>query len=67
MAVLCCVMAKPTIVYNAPFLAEPASAVVESTYHGVSGYYAAPVVTAFASPYLSEYSAYPAFAPTLLR
>lgn len=67
MAVVCCVLAKPTVIaYSAPILAEPASALVESTYHGVSGFYAAaPAV--YASPYLSAYSAYPAYATTLLR
>lgn len=61
-------MAKPTLVaYSAPLLAEPASAVVESTYHGVSGYYAAPVATAaFAAPYYAGYTTYPAYT-TLLR
>lgn len=57
MAVLCSVMAKPTVfAYSAPLLAEPASAVIESTYHGVSGaYYATPVATAFSAPYVSAY------------
>lgn len=67
-AVVCCVMAKPAVIaYSAPLLAEPAAAVVESTYHGVSGaYYAAPVATAFASPYVSAYP-YAAAYTTLLR
>ncbi|XP_055702820.1 uncharacterized protein LOC129801622 [Phlebotomus papatasi] len=50
------VMAKPkpaVITYSAPYVAEPAAAVVESTYHGVS----APLV---ASPVVSTYSAYSA-------
>lgn len=70
MAVVCCVMAKPAVIaYSAPFVAaEPASAIIESTYHGVSGaYYTAPVAAYAAAPYVAAYSPYTAAYTTLLR
>lgn len=70
MAVVCCVMAKPAVIaYSAPYVAEPASAIIESTYHGVSGaYFAAPVAAyAAAAPYVAAYSPYTAAYTTLLR
>lgn len=60
MMVLAYASAKPQfIAYSSPYVAAPASALVESTYHGVSGAY-----VAAASPYVSAYSApYVAAAP----